>query len=170
MADVAHYAAGLAKMNEGCLLPAERQAVALKALDMMREGSKLTEIAQACNLSQGRITQLVLEHFPDEWRKAKTTANVIRYEQAQEEFEKDSGHDGLKLAYARERARYAHLMLQSTHREMFGQKQEVSVSHQVVMDAGLLGQAADLLARVRGRVIDAQEVGNEAVIVGESSA
>jgi hypothetical protein len=119
----ANTVAGLAKMNEGKLTTERQKEIALEAVELLGDGMKLRDLAARYGVSRGRVTQLMLEYCPEQWKKAKTSCNIVRYDEAQEDLDADKeNRDGLTLAYARERARYAHLMLQSTRRDIFGQE------------------------------------------------
>lgn len=136
--------------------------IAKRALELMREGTLIADIAEQLNLSKGRISQLVIEHYPEDWKIAKTAANLIRYDSAQKEFDKDGTKDEekqdlVKLAYARERAKYAHLMLQVTNREVFGDKQTITLNQGITMDQALDGMAQALLSKMRVVPNDAEQ-------------
>jgi len=135
---------GLQAMSNLQTPKAEIARRANKAVELMREGMLVDDIAVILNVSPGRVTQMVLEFYPDDWKKAKTSANILRYERAQREFDNDGSDpekplDGVKLAYARERAKFAHLMLQSTNREMFGLREQAPVAGNVTIQIGIPG-------------------------------
>ena len=129
-----HARPGLLAMNATARLPEEQKKLAADAIDLMREGMLLGQIAERLGCSTGRVSQLVMDFYPEEWKKAKTAANMIRYEKAQQEFDNDGTDpekgslDGLKLAYARERAKFAHIMLQATRRDMFDLSDKTAVN------------------------------------------
>lgn len=113
------------------------------------QDERTSDIAASYGVKRSRLNQWLLEHAEEPWRKAQVARAITYWEQAKDDLE--GAEDPLTLARAREQLRSAQWDLERLFSRLFGQKQEVSVTHTLVVEERLQSDLAKLLDVVRGQ-------------------
>lgn len=114
------------------LTPEERQKVANAVLDRYINGEQVANIAPEYNVSDVTIYALLLREHESAWKDIQTARALARLESAQDRLE--HSQDALSLARARESVRSAQWELERLLNRLYGQKQELTVTHTIPSD------------------------------------
>jgi chromosome segregation ATPase len=153
----------------GALTGVNPQAI----IDRYLSDEPTAEIAKSYNITTQRLSQWLIASDEKAWHSAqvaramaakddandqyqslKAQIGELRGIEDQNEFERQKAALQLSLSLARERVKSAQWELERLLSRLYGQKQEVTHTHQVTVDAGLVGLASDLLKGRKERVIE----------------
>jgi hypothetical protein len=100
----------------------DQKQVAKDVIARYMAGEQIPEISKSYGLkSSERLYQVLVEHAPDEWKKATTAKALARHNNAVERIEE--AQDMLSLGRGRELARLAQWELERVCRPIYGQEQ-----------------------------------------------
>lgn len=111
-------------------------------------GEKLKDIAPEYGVSKQALQQQIIKYAPDDWRDTQAARSMVAYEEARDRLEEPL--DVLDIARVREQVRARQWELERLIPRLYGQKQEVTVTHK-----------SDLAERIQAaerRIIDVTPV------------
>ena len=119
------------------------------------DGEQLQALAKEAGVHRVTLYRWMLGGLGDKHHADLVTdCLVARISEADAELE--GAVDSCSVTRAHARARFARMDLERRRPNLYGAKQEVSVSHSVSVDAGLVGLAGDLLRRRAPDVVDVE--------------
>lgn len=134
------------------------------------QGELLADIAVDLGVSETALNYHLLKpDIREAWREAQVAVSLTDYQEAKSVVK--SSPDALSLARAREIARFSQFDLERLEPKLFGQKQELTLTHTVPGD--VLKELAALrqeLGLQRGNVIDVAPIPNAALLSPISEA
>ncbi len=113
-------------------------------LDRALHGERLADIAPTYGVTLQALQYQLMRHAMDEWRDVQAARSLAEYENNKQAITDAS--DQLELARARDKIKCSHFELERLIPRLYGQKQEVTVTHR--RDLGERIQAAE------ARIID----------------
>lgn len=136
----------------GQMLPAvsleERSEIVSQAIKDHADGKSLREIAADIGCSYEGLRIWMLKEQPEQYKRAQELGLIARI--VYEDRELDQAVTPLDIARARESARFARWDAERRLPHLFGQKQEISHTIQVVdLDKALAAQASVILEKLQ---------------------
>jgi hypothetical protein len=137
----------IAQYGAGKLASVTPQQVLMRYL----ADERTADIASSLGVHRSGLNQWLLRHAEQEWKDAQVARAITALEKAKDDVE--SAADALSLARAREMLRSAQWELERLCSRIFGQKQEVSVTHNIVASleklASIDGEYAEVVDAVQ---------------------
>jgi hypothetical protein len=99
------------------------QRILVRALN----GEKLRDIAPEYGVSKQALQQQIIKYAPDDWRDTQAARSMVAYEEARDRL--DEPLDVVDIARVREQVRARQWELERLIPRLYGQKQEVTVTH-----------------------------------------
>ena len=90
-------------------------------------GEKLRDIAPEYGVSKQALQQQIIKYAPDDWRDTQAARAMVAYEEARDKLEEPL--DLPDIARVREQIRSRQWELERLIPRLYGQKQEVTVTH-----------------------------------------
>jgi Zn-dependent peptidase ImmA (M78 family) len=90
-------------------------------------GEKLRDIAPEYGVSKQALQQQIIKYAPDDWRDTQAARSMVAYEEARDRLEEPL--DVVDIARVREQVRARQWELERLIPRLYGQKQEVTVTH-----------------------------------------
>jgi hypothetical protein len=90
-------------------------------------GEKLRDIAPEYGVSKQALQQQIIKYAPDDWRDTQAARSMVAYEEARDRL--DEPLDVVDIARVREQVRARQWELERLIPRLYGQKQEVTVTH-----------------------------------------
>lgn len=103
------------------------QTVIDRILTRCLNGEKLAVIAQEYGVTKQSLQEQIIRYAPDQWRDTQAARSMVAYEEARDRL--DDPLDLPDLARVREQVRSRQWELERLIPRLYGQKQEVTVTH-----------------------------------------